>query len=345
MFKILSLIGVIGYTLLIAGCSQEPAVDLQPASPQEFVTAALKQIAVPGFEKLAQRSAAFQQSVEALCTTPGDSQLAAARDSWRGLSASWRSQRPLMFGPARDMNVRRSIDHWPPNDVVAHAAIQPGAEIYTREERSARGFAAAEFLLFGDTRYPVGVAQWHEPGRCTHMRDINAEIARLSTEILRRWNRDFADMMIEGDPSAAASLIIAETLNTTEAILWQRLGVPTNFFRGNPKPEQLEAWRSGESLAGIKASLRTIEQLIGGTHGQAGIASLLIATEPDKATSLIEASRLALATADSIPAPLRNALGNGETEDLFNAVQDLKNELLDTAALLGLSIQFESDGD
>lgn len=330
---------------LLTGCAEEAPVTLTPAAPEQVVATLVSGLAAPGFERVAQQSQVLEASVDALCTSPDEEQLSTARADWTKLNAAWRAQYPWMFGPARDLTIRRSIDLWPTYEVVLRAALEPDAEAYTRKEPNARGIAAAEMLLFGDGKFPATSSQWQDATRCAHLRDINAEITRLTGDVAERWRQDYASMMIEGDAMAVVNLVVAEILNSTESMLWQRLGLPANFFRGNPKPEQLEAWRSGQSLAGIKSSLQTIAKIISGMDESPGIASLLVAEEPAQAEALVRASQDALAKADGIEPPLSDALENSNTEALFNAVQDLKNELLASADLLGLTIEFESDGD
>ncbi|MDZ7753590.1 MAG: imelysin family protein [Gammaproteobacteria bacterium] len=336
---------ILGVAALLAACERGPAIELSAAAPPQVVEAVVQGVALPGFEHLTAAGKTLEESVSALCERPDAARLASAREAWRRVNTVWRAQRPLMFGPARDAGLLRRIDLWPTHELMVDAAIRPEADRHTRNEPSARGLAAAEMLLFGDRHYPADEGQWSEPARCLHMADIGAEITGLTNQMANRWKTGYGPALLEGEAMAVLSLVMAEILNTVEGMLWQRVGVPANFFRGDPRPEQLEAWRSGQSLAGIAASLRTIEVLLAGDAGAPGIASLLIAEQPRQARGMVRASRAALASADAITPPLRDALNGGRTRDLFDAIQDLKNALLDSAALLGLTIAFESDGD
>jgi predicted lipoprotein len=182
--------------------------------------------------------------------------------------------------------------------------------------------------------------------RCQHALDVSAEIRARTQEWADRWRSGYAEAFKAKPAKESLGSLVAEMLNVTEALLWKRLGVPSGFFRGDVDPQKLEAWRAEQSLPGIRASLATLQQLVGGAE-QAGLAGLIVAAHPGEARDLVKAIDASVRAADAIPISLFEGLDShaSKIEDLYEQVQDFKAALVALAQHLDLAIQAEEDGD
>ena len=133
----------------VAGCASEDA-----ASDGDVLISLTDAVVVPAYEAVARDVAQLDRDVTALCDSPGDSALEAARQSWRDARASWLASRAAWFGPVMDRRSVRLVD-WSPTDVSRiDEMLSEGRVLSTDEVREVlasnlRGFGAIEYVLFG----------------------------------------------------------------------------------------------------------------------------------------------------------------------------------------------------
>lgn len=334
---------LLGGSLLLGGCGDTAKV-VSPAGGKQVIANLVSGIAQPRAASLAQQATRLASAVDSLCTEPDTQRLAQARDAWRAVNADWQAAQPLLFGVARELNLKRRLGQWPTHESVMQVIVNADTEPGVRVDASVRGVAGMEMLLF-DAPDSSDVEPWRSVPRCSHSRDVAAEIAALAQRLDSAWQGDYANRLTVMGQDKVLSMLLAETLNATEALLWQRLGVPSNFFRGDAQPHMLEAWRSEQSLQGVKATLDGLARVLG--DDRAGVANLLVAQHPKVARLLSEAVAATLDAADRIPPPLHRTMlrDASRVERLFDRIQDLKSAQLEAAYVLGLSVQFEEDGD
>ncbi|MEM7405577.1 MAG: imelysin family protein [Pseudomonadota bacterium] len=308
--------------------------------------------AAPRIARTLEAAQSLHSKTSALCESPGVEQLESSRTAWRELYLSWSHQQAVMFGPGREQGLRRHLFSWPTHAMIINAVLEPGVAEDVALNRHVRGLPAVEFMLFGDQKMPVEAGMFEHAGRCAHLDDIMSEVVKRIGAHADVWTNGFGDGFVaKNSPDSEVSrlsMLLAEALNTVDDILWQRLGGPAGLYGGIVQTEDLDAWRSGETLAGLEASLVTINDIVSGAGPeQPGIANLLANRNSDAASDLVRSTRDAVAIAREIEGPLAGAILDrpGTVKDLYAAVQDVQNYLIVTSEQLELAVEFEKDGD
>jgi len=330
---------------LLAACAPaDPPVT--PASAQQVVRHLVEGLAVPRSGDFAASGARLERAVRKLCAAPSAAALDDARAAWRETARAWWALRPLLFGPARSIGLHRYASAWPAHEEVLAAALAGDVDPQVLADPHVRGIAAAEALLFGDEALPASLPAWSRPRRCAHLREVAAELARLGAALEAGWRDAYAAALLDAVPQQALGHFVAEALNAADEVMWKRLGLPAAFFRGDPAPRRLEAWRSGASLDGVTATLETLAASAAGA-GEAALASVLHRVDAGAAAALATAARRTLDASQAIEPPLRTAVAERakEVQSLYFAVQELQSRIRDAAHALALPIQLHADGD
>jgi predicted lipoprotein len=315
------------------------------------LNALVQEAAQPSVAELAQTAQALADDSAALCRDPDAQALAAARAAWVTGYQAWRRAGPFLFGPAQELSLTRRIGAWPSHGEVLEAVVRPDGIPEAGEEPKARGYAGAEYLLFTVADASAATAA----RRCNHLEAITGEIAERTGELDRRWRTDYGPEVMAGADAAGtgseAALeplerAIARSLNLTENLLWQRTGLPSGFFRGDPRPELLEAPYSQQSKAGLAASLTGLERFLIGPEG-VGIASLAAAEDPALAADIARALERSAAEVAGISGTVSAAISadNKRLSRLYDEVQELQNLIRDLVEVAGLRVILTEDGD
>ncbi|WP_041446756.1 hypothetical protein [Thiocystis violascens] len=148
-------------------------------------------------------------------------------------------------------------------------------------------------------------------------------------------------------------MIFAEGLNVTERLLWERIGVPSGFFRGESslKLEMIEAPHAGIARAGLRETLESLHRLAAGAEGQPGLAALIAGLEPERAADMISRGERALAELEPDTAEAAETLSAtlhrepSRLKGVYRQVQALQDQIAGTGETLALPIQTHQDGD
>lgn len=343
-------------TLATTGCSG-PATSVAPAEPPAVLAAFVTQGAVPAMIRLAGEAEALDEAVRRLCSQSTEVDLDTARAAWRAAYLAWRAAAPYLFGPADEVTMKRRLGSWPVNEIVLDHVVASDEFSHMRGADDVRGYAAVEFLLF----LPVDAASATADQRCPHLTDVSREIRELTAGVSRRWTGDYGTAFAgAGTPDSpvarqkdALALIFAEGLNVTERLLWDRIGVPSGFFRGSGslKLEVLEAPHAGLAREGLRETLEALQRLVAGMDGRPGLAALIATLEPARASDMVARTELALAAlapdgteaTESLSATLRRR--PSRLKGLYRQIQALQDQLAATGETLQLPIQVHQDGD
>ncbi|PHR27272.1 MAG: hypothetical protein COA36_09810 [Desulfotalea sp.] len=272
-FKIIISVGFT--TLLLAGSN----VSGSTAGPTEAeVLAALATNSIDlHLSDVAKTAKQLQQASQTLCEQKDSQSLGAARDAWINAYISWRGASPYLIGPADDLKLDYKLGGWQSNDIIMEAVTSSSEYNYLRDNIEMRGYAAAEYILF----VPKDPAATTTEERCSHLLSVTDEIANLTGSAKEKWDNEFREEFITAGnglpfmvPGDALSLVVAETLNSTEILLRDRIGLPSNFFDADARPELLEAWHSKSTLKALEAAFNGISESLAG-DGKASILNLI----------------------------------------------------------------------
>ncbi|AFL72250.1 imelysin family protein [Thiocystis violascens] len=334
--------------LLLTPGTPTAADSAAPTESQVLATFSLTGVR-PTLSDLANAGANLTGAVRALCERPDAAGLERARAAWRTAYLAWRRAEPFQFGALKALELGKRIGKEPANTTVLDGAVTSPELGHLLRSPDARGYAAAEFLLFvpGDARTAT------RDQRCAHLTDTTAEIADLTALALAVWRQesesgfraagDGAPFLLPGD---ALSLPIAEALNVTERMLRDRIGPASGFFEGPADPERLEAWHSGTSREALRASLEGLRLLMLG-DGATGVAALvatrdgvLSRKDPKLAARLERRFAKSIAELDDTGRPLHEELRDqpNRLKRLYREVERLQKDIEEVTLVLELDV-------
>ncbi len=367
---------------LLAGCSDgnddsngdggDGNSDVTAADRGEIVTAAVDDVIVPGYEKLADETAALVTATEELCASPTDETLAGARDAWETAQSAWAHTAAYRFGPIKDLRLLARINYAVDTDKIAKFAAV-SAEPVTADElhgkgADLRGLNAVQYLLFT----PAMVAEL-TPRACSYAVAGAALSAAAADETRAAWVDG-----VEGEAPAAEQMknpgddgMWSDTTESLEDLLNGVLGALTTVVDMQlgpaigvdgeaPAPQEADGGAAHrlsddmlDEIAGIEAIVAGVDGE-GGQGGGGGLAALVAAAGAERtAESMIEVLANATEAITRAGSPIHDldpAVDTAAMDDLTEA-HELLGGLRTTmstevASLLGLTVSFsDADGD
>lgn len=153
----LALLGIVAAGAVSCAKSDKP--DTTPTADfntlkATFITDFVSKTAIPGYNDLATKSGTFNDKVTILSTTPTEENLAAAKQSWRDMRATWEQCEGFLFGPVEDDNLDPAMDTWPVDKSALDAVIAdpnnkldlPAIQALTF---ALKGYHPIEYVLWG----------------------------------------------------------------------------------------------------------------------------------------------------------------------------------------------------
>lgn len=227
----------------------------------EVIRQAVEQGVLPGFTRLAEQSAWMAFAARQSCDHPD------FRIGYFRTFETWSELSHLRFGPSEEDNRAFALTFWPdPRGktpkalrklLVADDSDMMTPERFREISIAARGFHALDILLFDANLQDIGTPE----RRCALVQAIANDIAYTTQELQAGWTGFAPDMItpdaakvFRNDEEVLRALFNAVTTGLQfSADL--RLGRPLGTF-DNPRPRRAEAWRSGQSLALLRAAVR-----------------------------------------------------------------------------------------
>ena len=248
-------------TLLLSALASQ--VDAGMRLTESGTLSSLEAIVIrPHLAAAADTAQKLSDSVSRMCETKDAASFSEARGAWKNANAAWLKTAPFRFGPAAGLE--RRLDK-PVHDIVLEASVNDVAMKHLWKNQDARGYSAAEYLLFT----PPNVAAATSVARCEHMKDVTAEIAHLTNQVNREWNSGYGKEFVaagDGKPFLVAgdvlSLVLASMLNGTETLLRDGIGIPGGLFGSDEKPKLLRGWYSDTCGESFLASLDGLDQAL-----------------------------------------------------------------------------------
>jgi predicted lipoprotein len=245
--------------LAVAGCGDDPP------SRAEVVSNIGDEVAVPGFEQFAAEATELNETVDNVCSSPGQEsidevleQIETTRTQWLSTQATWtgpvmeRRSPAVVDWPIRVDDIEAFIERSAPGEITAEVVgNNVGADT--------RGLTAMRWVLEGDdVTDQLGDERW-----CDYLA-ANAEvIANEADLIVADWTESF-------DGGAAFADVIAED---TEADGWLEMMVNDSIFlvhelteesrdEGDLPPLDVTTDRASQ-LGGIAEVYEELEPLLG----------------------------------------------------------------------------------
>lgn len=368
---------------LLAGCSDgnddsngdgdDGNSDVTAADRGEIVTAAVDDVIVPGYEKLAAETAALVTATEALCASPTDETLAGARDAWETAQSAWAHTAAYRFGPIKDLRLLARINYAVDTDKIAKFAAV-SAEPVTVDElhgkgADLRGLNAVQYLLFT----PATVAEL-TPRACSYAVAGATLSAAAAEETRAAWvdgvegEVPAAEQMknpgedgMWSDTTEALEDLLNGVLGALTTVVDMQLGPAIGVDGEAPAPQEADGGAAHrlsddmlDEIAGIEAIAAGADGTGEGESEASGLAALVTAAGAERTaesmTEVLVNATEAISRAGSPIHDLDPAVDTAAMDDLTEA-----HELLDglrttmsteVASLLGLTVSFsDADGD
>lgn len=352
--------------LLLAATA--PALALEDQDYSATVAATAKAEIIPAYQALEQAAEGLRGGLDALCKAPSDATLAEARKQFAAMATAWARIQYISFGPVDQHQRAFRIEYWPDKrnivgrqlaDVLKEqdkAALEPGQ--FATTTVGVQGLPALDRMLF-EKNALADVKP--DSFRCGLFAAIGANLATIAHDLVAGWTEGAPSFLArlehpseedEVVPSGrdAAARLLNDLLTATIAMRDMKLLAPLGDSPEKAKPQAAEFWRSGQSVAMLKANLEGLRALLAADHG---LVALLAAQSDGKAIADEVAASMGRASdaLSRIALPLDRAVANPQQRKQVEALADQLEQVRDliagpVATQLNLPIGFNAlDGD
>ena len=309
---------------------------------------------------------------EAFCAQTDMAHLQALRSAWQDTLLAWQRTDALMFGPAIANQVDFHINFQPPKKLIINSLLRNDKAITPDSVHQGgvggKGLSTLEYLLFNREQSDAKQLQAFTAGkagerRCAYVQAVSQLLQQDINTITAHWQRDFnnyADALRTagaGSPvfvsaREALDLIIRKLYQSVEKTSRNRLAKALGVGTSDKiiRPHALPAWRSGLSLAIVRANWEGQQQLL----VEGGLLDWI--SEHDQRASTqqtLQSLRDALQGALALPVPeedpfLQLEAGEVATVQTYYTQARRIDQLVQQqlAPLLGVQLGFnDNDGD
>ncbi len=215
-----------------------------------------------GYTALAKASDELATTTRDYCTSPGADGHARASEAWQKAFRAWQRVRYVDFGPIEQNSLAWQFQFWPDSkNLIAQkskrwiAGDQPiTAARLSTDSVAVKGLPAMEYLLFERASAEKNL----ESKGCELLIAVGEHNQANARQLMKNWQAFGPHYM--GDAQYDSTIIIA-AMHALEIIKDARIGGPIGTKgAGKRNPWLADAWRSGQSLRAIEATLRGLEQ-------------------------------------------------------------------------------------
>lgn len=348
--------------LTLASCADD-----DDAARRTFLTTLADHVIVPIQQDLSTSAATLAADVAALCASPDQPRLDAARHAWAVVRDRWDCTGAWVLGPVVTQMQQSPLDFWPVRiDTVEDTAatLDPvDAAAIDELGTSAKGMPAVEYLLFGDaTADAADLAALADARRCSYTAALADDIAERTAAITTAWTDEFATALkTAGDGSsefpttqAALDVVINATIENLYALVKTKLDRPLgNLTDGTVDPTLLESRFSGRTRDDLLAALGGFALVYHGPDRLPGdipgLDALVAARDPDLDARIADQLARTFTSVEALASPVADTLAADRS-----AVQTARDEIdtlrrlikLDVASLLNVTLSLsDNDGD
>jgi uncharacterized protein len=244
------------------------------------ITQAVEDAIRPGFADFAGASQQMRLAMEALCSAPSPSALAAVRGQFGAVVSTWSRIENYRFGPLMTDNRSDRILFWPDRKGIALKQVQAilakkdqtAVDPATLKDKSVavQGLGALEFILFGTGSEALESADGDF--RCAFGSAVATAISDVGEEMRAEWFAEpgISTRMIrpsEADPDYRSNDEVLQELigvmaHGVEAIRDQRILPFLGRDGAESKPKSALFWRSNLTVPSILANFQGLETLL-----------------------------------------------------------------------------------
>ena len=331
------------------------------ATRAEVIESLTTQVILPGYEGAADSMAVLKQSLDALCSTPSDAGLDAARDAWRDARQAWLRTESYRFGPAMDRRSVSLVDWWPIDAGKIDRNLADDDEV--TEERvteflpaTQRGLGAAEYLLFGPGS--AGLSDRPDPRRCSYTQAVATVVSDEVAGILTDWQgtADSSSYASYFDGTGSLALIDSDAeAEVVRSLVFQVRSIANMRLGAGLGVDQevdvgaIPTGGADHSREDLLSQLDSIASVYRGAEGGMGVSARVSAMSAEIDARMLAAIEATIAAARNLDGSIIAQLeGNpAQVRAVYDNMKELQRVLnTEIVSLLGVSVGFsDTDGD
>ena len=264
--------------LIVPLCLGAATQALAAASATDVVNGAIDWFVRPGYKTFRKATSTLLADEQALCATPSEATLDAARKSFGAAVDAWSQIEIIRFGPVTEQNRLERVLFWPDRKGIGLKQVQ--AALAAKDPTAAdtkqlagksvamQGLGALEFLLYGTGSEALATGDGY---RCSYGAAISGNLDAIAADLEAAWAAPDGFANIWANPSGdnplyrdgteAVTELMDVFVTGTELVRDVRLGSFLGEEARKDKPRRALFWRSGktvESLAGNLAGMRVL---------------------------------------------------------------------------------------
>jgi predicted lipoprotein len=245
----------------------------------DIVSGAIDGFVRPGYHALHGATAKLSEAGKALCATPTQAALDAARKSFGETVDAWSRIEIIRFGPVTEENRLERVLFWPDRKgtglkqvQAALAAKDPTAADATRlagKSVAMQGLVALEFILYGTGSEALASGDAY---RCSYGAAISGNLEAIAADLeaawaapdgfAKTWADPSADNPLYRDATEAVTELMEVFVTGTELVRDVRLGGFLGKEAKDDKPRQALFWRSGKTIDALAGNLDGMKVLL-----------------------------------------------------------------------------------
>ena len=332
------------------------------ATRTDILQSLTAKVIIPGYDATADGMAQLEQSADALCASPSDARLKAARDGWRNARQAWLRTESYRFGPAMDRRSMSLVDWWPidPQKIDRNLA---GDDTVTEERVSEfmsatqRGLGTAEYLLFEPESVSLaGGSDIRQ--RCAYLQSV-VSVARDEVDgILADWRGEgetegyasyydgtgsTALLDREAEAEAVRSLVFQ-----VRAIANMRLGAALGID-GEADASAIPTGYADNTREDLLSQLDSIAVMYRGADGGLGLSARVNAVSEETNSRMLTSIESTAGSVGNLDGSIISQLETdpAQVREVYDNMKELQRILnTEIVSLLGVSVGFaDTDGD
>lgn len=319
----------------------------------------------PGYERYREATAAMMASNKALCDSPSQPTLDAARQSFGAAVDAWSAIEIIRFGPVSEQNRLERTLFWPDRKGTGLKQVQAALasedasatqpESLAQKSVAMQGLGALEFVLFGTGAEELATA--NAAYRCDYGMAIAGNLDAIAGELVAgwaaadgfaaQWANPGPDNPLYRDGTEAVTELVGVFIEGLELVRDVRINGFLSRREEADRPRQALFWRSGKTIDAIAANLGGMRALFVASR----LGEALSPGEGWLAGSALGQFDNAAATATTIDAPIEGVLADPERRQQLEHLRLITSSLSELFGTrisgdLGITAGFSSlDGD
>lgn len=340
------------------------AVPAIASKATDIVNNAIDGFIRPGYHTFRQTTSNLSEAGKALCATPSQTSLEAARAAFGNVVDAWSRIEFVRFGPVTEQNRLERVLFWPDRKGTGLKQVQAAlaekdptatdAVQLARKSVAMQGLGALEFVLFGTGSDALASGDAY---RCAYGAAISGNLHAIAGELdaawtdpqgfAKTWANPSADNPLYRDGTEAVTELMDVFVTGTELVRDVRLGGFLGKEAKDDKPKQALFWRSGKTVDALAGNLAGMKALLEASN----LAGALPADQAWMGKEALFEFGNAANAVSGAPGPIAEVLADPDKRGklaYFGLVTSSLSDIFGTqmSGALGLTAGFSSlDGD